>query len=203
LNNGLVGYWLFNETSGIAAADSSSNNNGGTLVGGVTWTAGKFGNSAQFNGSTGYISAGIHNMPAAKAAQSYSWWLDYASTPSGVQNVFSLSNDPSRSAMQPGFRNGTLGIWKYGGVFLVSAKPPSAGVWHHYAYTFDGTTHRLYIDGTQVATGTVAAQTALPTKLEFGRWTGGAEYLNGKIDDVRIYNRVLTVAEVQALAVQP
>ena len=70
----------------------------------------------------------------------------------------------------------------------------------HYAYTFDGTTHRLYIDGAQADSSQVAPDTAAPTALNLGRWTGGQEYYTGQLDDLRIYGRALTAAEVLALA---
>ena len=200
--SGLAGYWKFDEGSGTSTADSSGLGNNGSFNGGVGWTSGQFGAAAHFDG-TGYIAAGVNGLPAANAPQTISWWLTVPSIPSGVANVLSLSNDAAQSAVQPGFRNGTFGVWSYGGSFLVSTTPASTGAWHHYAYTFDGTTHSLYVDGVLKNSSTHAAQTAAPTKLEFGRWTGGSEYLNGSVDDVRIYTRALSAAEVATLATQP
>jgi len=200
--SGLAGYWKFDEGTGTTAADSSGLGNNGSFNGGVSWTSGQFGAAAHFDG-TGYIAAGVVGLPAANAPQTISWWLNVPSIPSGVANVLSLSNDAAQSAVQPGFRNGTFGVWSYGGTFLVSTAPASTGAWHHYAYTFDGTTHSLYVDDVLKNSSTRAAQTASPTKLEFGRWTGGSEYLNGSVDDVRIYTRALSAAEVATLATQP
>ena len=109
----------------------------------------------------------------------------------------------TKSSLGIGFRSGRVGVWKYGGTYLVSAVLPSSGAWCHYAYTFDGTTHRLYIDGTLRGSATTAPQTATPTKLEIGRWTGGNEWLRGKLDDIRLYARALSPSEVTALAGQP
>ena len=106
----------------------------------------------------------------------------------------------TKSSLGIGFRSGRVGVWKYGGTYLVSAVLPSSGAWCHYAYTFDGTTHRLYIDGAQVASGQAAPQAAAPVALNLGRWTSGQEYFTGQLDDLRIYGRALTAAEVLALA---
>jgi hypothetical protein len=72
------------------------------------------------------------------------------------------------------------------------------------AYTFDGTTHKLFLNGAQVSSSTVAPQTAAVTSLVFGRWNGGAqEYFAGKLDEIRIYSRTLTSTEIQGLAHDP
>jgi len=203
LDAGLVGRWQFDEGVGATTADASGSGDNGTLQGGAGWAAGKYGDALALDGATGYVAAGVNLLPAANAAQSISWWLNVPAIPGGVANVLSLTNDAHASAVQPGFRGGQVGVWKYGGTWLVSAPPPAAGSWHHYAYTFDGATHRLYIDGALAASSTVMPQTAGPTTLEFGRWTGGSEYLTGSVDDVRIYNRALSASDVLALAGQP
>jgi YD repeat-containing protein len=200
---GLKGRWKVDEGTGTSAADSSGTGNSGTLTNGVAWTTGKAGGALSFDGVDDYVSCGVTGMPAANAAQTISWWLNVASNPSGTQSIISLTNDASSSAVQPGFRGGNIAVWKYGGGVLVQAAPPAAGLWHHYAYTFDGTTHRLYVNGTQVNTSTVSPQTATPNALNFGRWTGGTEYLAGKLDEVRIYSRTLTASEILGLAHDP
>ena len=234
--NGLVGWWKFDEGCGATTADSSGNGNNGTLTGGVTWTTGPtanpgFNSAVTLDGSSGYVSASTNVstiMPAADAAQSISWWMKVSANPSSgtVQSIISLTNDPNGSAVQPGFRNNPstgamqIGVWEYGGTFLVSAAPPAATIWHHYVYTYDGThslpgnpgmlgTYKLYIDGTLAASASasaVAPQKYVPTRLDFGRWTNfgnGAEYFQGSLDDIRIYNRALSLHEVQSLDIQP
>jgi hypothetical protein len=102
--------------------------------------------------------------------------------------------------VQGGFRNGNVTIWNHGGNVLAQSSPPTAGAWHHFAYTYDGTTHRLYVDGAEAGNSTAAPQTAQVTSLVFGRWNGGpAEYFAGSLDDVRIYTRTLPASEVLAL----
>lgn len=78
---------------------------------------------------------------------------------------------------------------------------PAAGVWHHYAGTFDGSQKQLYVDGMLVGTsaGTVG--------YDSGELTIGCDknlldqqYWDGDLDDVRIYRRALTGAEITDLA---
>ncbi len=80
--------------------------------------------------------------------------------------------------------------------------PPTA--WHHFAYTFDGATHRLYVDGGLRNASNVAPGTEPVTKVELGRWEGKGpgpkEYFKGMLDDVRIYTGALTQEQVKNLA---
>jgi len=80
--------------------------------------------------------------------------------------------------------------------------------WTHLATTYDGATVRLYVNGLQVAsaaqTGSIATTTNL---LQIGGSPAlGAQYFSGRIDEVRIYNRALSAAEIQTdmnTAIQP
>ena len=79
------------------------------------------------------------------------------------------------------------------------ARSPT-GAWTHLAATYDGTTQRLYVNGTQVAT---LALTGAIVDLDLRRCKIGgnsvwAEWFSGLIDEVRVYNRALSAAEIQA-----
>jgi hypothetical protein len=79
------------------------------------------------------------------------------------------------------------------------ASPLAQGVWTHVAVTSDGATMRLYLNGVQAATAAVSGQLAPSAgALRIGGntvWQG--EYFDGTIDDVRIFDRARTGAEVQ------
>jgi len=74
--------------------------------------------------------------------------------------------------------------------------------WYHAAATYDGSTMRLYLNGTEVGSvaesGLISRGRNVPVNL--GRSPEGSNYLRGAIDDVRIYSSALTAAEVAALA---
>ena len=196
-NAGLLASYPMDEASGTALLDTTGTNAPGTLVG-ATRAASHSAGGLAFGG-TGYAALGVVALPAPNAPQSLSWWQN-APAVSATQSVIPLTNDAANAGLGIGFRAGRVGAWKAGGTYLVSAVPPSSGAWHHYAYTFDGTTHRLYIDGAQADSSQVAPDAAAPTALNLGRWTGGQEYYTGQLDDLRIYGRALTAAEVLALA---
>ncbi len=77
----------------------------------------------------------------------------------------------------------------------------SAGIplntWTHLAVTYDGTTERLYVNGTQAGT-LAAAGTIAPSNgvLRIGGNNIWSEWFQGRIDEVRVYNRALTAAEL-------
>ena len=76
--------------------------------------------------------------------------------------------------------------------------------WTHLATTYDGTTLRLFVNGTQV--GSRAVSGALLTSsgvLRIGGNSQWGEYFAGRIDEVRIYNRALTQSEIAADSAAP
>lgn len=82
----------------------------------------------------------------------------------------------------------------------------STGTWYHVAYTGDGTTARLYVNGTEVdsAAITLFSSSSWDAPLTIGCWYTGSNvkgyFLDGLIDDARVFNRTITPAEVVHLA---
>ncbi len=122
--------------------------------------------------------------------QTISLWARYSSLPTATQNLMVLQRSGTPSAVQIGFREvgGAMRVvvWNWGGAPVVySNSLPSAGTWHYYSYTYDGTDHRLYIDGVEVSSSnTATTQTSLPQFVYLGSYSGG-EYFNGIIDEAR------------------
>jgi hypothetical protein len=80
------------------------------------------------------------------------------------------------------------------------------GSWQHFAASFDGTTNRLYVDGALVASDTLAgaiSYTSMSPMLIGCEDNGAlADYFPGAVDELQVYNRALTDAEVALLAAQ-
>jgi hypothetical protein len=73
------------------------------------------------------------------------------------------------------------------------------GVWHHIALTYDGSTARLYADGVEVASASKTWDLVL-SRVRIGRQVNDAtEFWNGLVDDVRVYNRMLTPEEIREI----
>ncbi len=212
LTLGLIGRWKLDEGTGTTTADSTATGNNGTLVTGANWSktgfpGATFSNpgSLVLDGLAGYVTLGTKNLPVHKAAQSLALWFNYAAVPAvdaSPQDFASLTEPMAGAArLQMGVIKGKVGAWKRVGEVLVSAAAPAAG-WHHFAYTFDGTIHRLYIDGTEAQNATIASDTGAPTSFRLGSYNNGTaptEFFKGGLDEVRLYNRALTPAEVADL----
>jgi hypothetical protein len=77
------------------------------------------------------------------------------------------------------------------------------GSWYHTAFTYDGTTVKLYLNGEEVGAQSfnLTPNSNKNIPLRIGATSGSVDrYFNGKIEDVRLYKRVLTPTEVKLLA---
>jgi hypothetical protein len=74
--------------------------------------------------------------------------------------------------------------------------------WYHVAATYDGVAMRLYLNGAEVGvlpkTGTIDQNPAVPVSI--GRHPDASNHMSGAIDDVRIYDRALTAAEIASIS---
>ncbi len=155
------------------------------------------GYALSFDGINDYATAGNAGFPAASAAQTVSLWVNYPAT-TATQDFVVLRLDFD-SGVQIGIRNGTVTVWRvFSGRTLVSAPTaPAAGQWHHVAYTFDRTTHILYIDGAMVASSTATGDERTPNQVWLGTVDGSAELFTGLMDEVRVWSIVRAPADIQ------
>ena len=200
---GLVGAWAFNEGAGGTATDASGQGNQGTLVGGATWsTQGRYGGALAFNGSTGLVQVADSASLDLTAAMTLSAWVMPTANQSGWRTImqrqpdsFFLNASSGAGDLRPA-GGGTFGT-STGIVSGPTANPVNA--WTHVALTYDGTTLRLFVNGTQVST---RAQTGTLQATNSPLWIGGnqpyGEFFTGLIDEVRVYNRALTQTDIQA-----
>jgi hypothetical protein len=199
---GLVAAYTFNETSGSTVTDASGNNNTGTFGSGVTRTAqGRFGSALSFNG--GMIRIPHSSSLNLTSAMTLEAWV-FPTAPLDDWSTVLMKQMPGDSpyliyAGTP--YNAALVYVTPRGTASGRALTPSTlplNTWTHLAGTFDGTTLRLYVNGTQVATRTLSGTIVTSTDiLAIGGNTIWGEYFQGRIDEVRIYNRALSPAQIQ------
>ncbi len=206
--NGLVGYWNLDEGTGTTALDLSGNGNGGTLVNGPSYLTGKMGNALSFNGSSSqYV-----NIPDAPSIDfgtgdyALSFWIQFpisksfvwggiiikGLTTSAPGNTWGLVIDSSNEIrFQDVYTAGTFNL-------NYSTANTSAG-WHRFDFVRSGGIYKVYKDGSLYAQPSAAGVANLTNTfpLQFGISTNG--YVNMVLDDVRLYNRALSAAEIQAL----
>jgi hypothetical protein len=206
LAQGLVSRWKLDEASGNTTADSAGTGNNGTLNGPARVVGGfpvaRYANpgSLRFDGDNDFVAVGTRNIPANDQAQSVVFWFNIAAMPTGSQLCVSLTDavPDGGSRLKLGFLDGGMAAWKGGNAALATGPAVSPG-WHHFAYTFTGTVHRLYIDGAQTGTSMTAPDDGAVTSARLGAGFDNAENFLGQLDEVRIYNRALRPDEVAAL----
>jgi hypothetical protein len=204
LNNGLVSRWKLDEGNGDTARDAvTATGNDGAISGGTTWTQSGFpgakyqnGGALTFNGTDGVIDLAGKGMPAIDQAQSIALWVSYGSVPTNTRPFIGLGASGA-GRIKLGFNMGAFGAWKGNGDVIVMGAAPNNG-WHHVAYTFDGTTRRLYVDGAEKNSSTTAGDSGAVAETHIGSY--GTQHFAGTLDEIRIYRRALTASEVSQLA---
>ncbi|MBM4029686.1 MAG: LamG domain-containing protein, partial [Planctomycetes bacterium] len=200
---GLVGWWQFNEGSGTKAADSSGNNNDGTLSGPVTWAESHDGTTClSFNGPYNFVRVPNHASLNPTDQISICAWVNPKWTGNNriIQKSTEGSDNQYRLIKEWG-HNTKFHLPGVGELFPQGVLPVR-GEWTHLAATYDGSAMKLYFNGNEVATmaagGTMTTSTGpLFIGTKHSTAPAGDEY-NGLMDDVRIYNRGLTAAQVKA-----
>jgi hypothetical protein len=99
--------------------------------------------------------------------------------------------------------SGTIGFARYDSYPSSGGAKLPVGVWTHVAVTFDGTTARFYLDGTETGSGGFSFGFDTESALHFGSDDpNGGNAFNGALDEVRLYDKALSAAEIKALAGQ-
>jgi fibronectin type 3 domain-containing protein len=198
---GLVAGYAFEEGTGTSVSDASGNNNGGTLAAGTTWTAqGRFGSALQFSGTTSGVTVADANSLDLTTGMTVEAWVFPTIAPAGWRAVVGKDVDRYYLMASSNTNLPIIGATFSPGGNLNTYAPSALAVntWTHLAATYDGTTVRLFVDGVQVATRAQSgALTTSTSPLTIGHNFYG-ERFTGRIDEVRVYNRALSVAEIQS-----
>ena len=139
--------------------------------------------------------------PAIDGNLSMSYWLNVVSF-AAVQSINGLYTTVTGVAgVQLGIRTNAFCAWAWGGIILAQGTSSPTGVWVHVCYTYNGTTHRIYVNGVEEGNSTVAPQAGNALVIQYNSYAGGgaSEIYDGLIADTRIYSRTLAPAEVQTL----
>ena len=196
LLNGLVGWWKFDENNGTIAHDSSGNGHDGNLFNGPTWSSGKIDGALSFDGVDDRVL-----IPAPKPSFPFSfsiWIRPNSNNPQGI--IDTSPNNHNVLRIHPD--GGVFEWWQASPTFQLNV---TANQWQLIVIQINHTgTHRVltyYLNGDFVGSySSLNNNTVGWTVPVLGDVNnGGAGRYNGLLDDVRIYDRALSAAEVQAL----
>lgn len=127
-------------------------------------------------------------------------WVKFAAT--GNQAIFAPNGSGGNGVLLR-YNGSTTVQWfsNTGSTVQDITVPSLVGSWNHIAITHTGSTYAFYLNGSLVASGTLGPLWVAGNELTIARYSssGGINYLNGSISDVRVYSDVKTLAEIQAI----
>ncbi|MDT8300543.1 MAG: LamG domain-containing protein [Sedimentisphaerales bacterium] len=216
IDTGLVGWWKFEEANGTLY-DQSENHNDSTSVQGVLYQqAGQKGFALGFDGIDDSITVGSNGRPTDTF--SFGGWLKTSATheidPETSSGTGGVNNQ--RYAFDPqhggetdggaGLSVGTNGIlvYEHGSNYMPATAVYRADIgidWNHIMIVYDNKQPTIYLNGINVRTGLTSPREVVNAPIHFGGMAYG--YFEGFMDEVRIYNRALSAADVRKLAARP
>ena len=199
---GVISWW---RAEGNAVDDAGTNN--GAFNGGATTGGGKVLQAFSLNGSSAYVSA-PDSASLHPSNFSVEGWFFVAggsgttrmigSKPVGTGNedsfiVYVASDDTIAAGVGDAVSTD----------ILTSTVTVSASSWHHFAYTYNGTTQAVYLDGTLANSATTAktvGYSAAPFLIGADNNSSTfTSFFNGGIDEVTLYNTVLTAGQIAGI----
>ena len=198
---GPVAAWSFDDGAGSAVRASVGGLDG--VITGATWTtAGRNGGALVFNGVDNLVTVPADPALSLSTGMTVEAWV-YPMATASPRNIamkegltdlsYALYASDATSRPKSIINTGSGDLGTAG-----TAQLP-ANVWSHLATTFDGSTHRLFVNGVLVASVSAAGtlvQTSGPFRIGGNSLLG--EWFSGAIDDMRVYDRALSTTELQS-----
>jgi len=217
LQKGLVGYWNLDSESYNPATkrftDKSAFSNHGTSINAASFTTDHNGQANQamtFNGTSDYIDAGNGaSLNIGTSPTTFEFWIKTSTLgqPGDVTTIIS-----NRNANSDGYNIvATLSVIEWyspkTGAWFDASYNIHDGIWHHVVVVRNGTgsNNKVYVDGVSKtisgSSGNSLGDPASTLNTRFGmlQYATNERYLNGMLDEVRIYNRALSQAEITLL----
>ncbi len=211
-SRGLVGYWPLDEGSGAVALDWSGEGNNGTITG-ATWTSGKTSaNALQFYGGTHASSTPSYvTLNTAQALNpsffTINAWMNITTSTNSYNYIYSNIRDcceiDNGFSMRVAGQTASIQIGNSGGISTFSGGIVPLNTWAMITGTYDGSVVATYVNGVLVHTASYSGAVGQPATyvntIGALAYSPGTFSTVGSIDDVRLYNRALSAAEIQEI----
>ncbi|MDP3954318.1 MAG: LamG domain-containing protein [bacterium] len=207
-NLGLIGFWNFDTgKGGLTAYDMSGSGNHGiltTMDKNTDWVDGKVGGALDFDGTDDFVVVTDTSL-AEDADYTFSVWVKTEFN-AGTQHFYtegnSSNNTPFASVSNfsgvggAGWRSDDNNLRTINGTTNIADNE-----WHHLVAIGSGGLLRLYVDGEAEGTPLAISGTITLNNATIGRHSRPSNccYVDGQIDEVRVYNRALSADEIQRL----
>ncbi|MBF0197768.1 MAG: LamG domain-containing protein [Planctomycetes bacterium] len=206
-SSNLMGWWKFDSIgSGNIISNNSGQSNNGTLVpdqdtsAAPTLTIGQVGNSIDFDGGTARVTSGGIGI-SGNADRSVTCWVkvDDWSQRCGLWVMGKTYSDYQDYSL---LVEATAGRYQFNGwnADFDFYLPSDNYGWHHIALCYESGTMHVYVDGAFLESNTLAnALNTTDTGIVLGKWQNSGDYFDGQIDEFRLYDRALSLQEVNVL----
>lgn len=223
-STGLMAYYKFNEGTGTTLTDQTSNAINGTLTNSPGWVVSTAniassgaGNCLSFDGTNDYVSVPSASQYAFGTSTDYTLeaWVKFSASQSNYTGIVVKGTTPAAwqgyqlllygNKIASEIKDGTNQVGIAEG--LVGTTALNDGNWHHLALvvTRSSTNAKLYVDGNQEASVTNAFlgnSVTNSSNMLIGTERTNALYLNGYIDEVRVWNVARTQTQLQTYRTQ-
>ncbi|MFA4937087.1 MAG: Ig-like domain-containing protein [Patescibacteria group bacterium] len=213
-NNSLVAMFNFDNITALGESlssttvtDASLYANKGTCTNlgtGCPWATGKYGQAMNFTGTTGNILINTSSSLNALSRHTVELWVNSRSN-SLLSTIFNKMGEGE------GFRITKLSDGRIaydlangrglGATQLISNQAIPINIWTHIVVAYDGTVQRMYINGAlqsgSINTTAFVSNTFSPLEIGYASCCGILNGYNGLLDEVKVWNRALSVAEIQ------
>lgn len=197
LPSGAISYW-----QGEGNANDTIGVNNGTLNG-VTFDCGKFGQAFSFDRNN-FVASPATGLPTGNNNRTIELWvkLRLLSTQESFFVGYGDFGHPEQVydiGTKMDGDTSTVLFFSQWNTDIEATSPVKAGIWYHVAVTNDGNNVSLYLNGDLVASGVLKIETSAGSKFYIGRALGdygNIRALDGLIDEVVVYNRVLSRTEI-------
>jgi hypothetical protein len=210
-----IGYWKFDEGSGTSAKDSSGNGNNLTSMS-ATWNnSGKIGKALNFTSSNSVSMADLNMMDFGTNDFSISYWgytRDYT-YPKSLVNMhkglaaytdgnpgWEFGNSYNATAYSFGINDGTNKVSSLIGLDIGYRPADVQNKWTHYVFSISRTDGkvRLYVNGVKQSSDLNISSVTGSIDNSYGFQIGNVNgwYIDGMVDEVKMYNYALSAADV-------
>jgi hypothetical protein len=204
LTRGLVGCWLFNESTGGRVFDLSGYRNDGTLQADAHFASGRSGSALSFDGNGDYVNCGTSNILNLYDEFTFVFWIYLKSSTTRnclysrvatlwIRNVIGTTRLGIEQAQSP---------WNH--VSLNAADALSLNTWYHVVITHDSNDlTKIYVNSILKKEGILNFLSDTSSTAYIGSYGGYSHWFDGLIDGGMIFNCVLSVAEIMWLHREP
>ncbi len=198
--------WCMNENSGSIVFDSSGNNNHG-IIHDAEWTQGINESGLSFDGASCVKVNESNSLNIDEDQLTLEAWVKWNETPSNADDWANILFKETDRAWGPHYQlqhdqnnehfEFTISTIESDNAYLWSTTEVQKDVWYYVVGTYDGSEMKIYVNGSLENTKNVHGNFITSTKpVYLGCRSGIERFFNGIIDEVSIYNYVLTPSQI-------